>query len=407
MIVLNQEELQRDIQYQNMINAITASKHESNDRMSSLRTSKMVSIINSYNFTSAYKNKSKVAFVGEQFPIELILALKVIPFNLETMAALLSRSDNLKTYFTLGDENNLSRDVCSVLRGEFGLGLSNCLPTPDVMVSCNHPCDGYMKIIFNLQKLYNKRVCSMDVPAVANDVTISYVEAQLRNMAKDIGSELNIKLEESDLMEVVNNSNQAKEYYYKTLDMFENSYLPDVSHELMMIAMVNLWGSKEIIKVCKTLYEEALEIREKQKEKKMRKRVIWFGQMSFFSDQIIEYIEKEVEIIYFGPFVNYRDRINPENPYRSLAKRFITYSWNPFTMSETIHQFSTKFKISGIILQNAWGCRDILGVNNMLRDAAKENKLKILMLDNDFLDKEKVAFDHVKNRIDAFMEILQ
>lgn len=139
----------------------------------------------------------------------------------------------------------------------------------------------------------------------------------------------------------------------------------------------------------------------------MRKRVIWFGQMSFFSDQIIEYIEKEVEIIYFGPFVNYRDRINPENPYRSLAKRFITYSWNPFTMSETIHQFSTKFKISGIILQNAWGCRDILGVNNMLRDAAKENKLKILMLDNDFLDKEKVAFDHVKNRIDAFMEILQ
>ncbi len=406
MIDLTEEGLSRDVQFENMVNALRSSKPESENRKSSLKSSRMISIINSYNFTNAYKKDNKVIFVGEQFPSELLVALNIVPFNLESMAGVLAKTDQLASFLKLSDQNYLSRDVCSVLRGEFGLGLANCFPTPDLMISSNQTCDGFMKIAHNLGQLYKKKICAIDTHNTYNEDVIAYVGEQLRAIVLEIEKELDVKMEEEILREVISSSNEAKTYYKKTLELCQNVSIQDVSHELMMIAMISLWGMKEMKTACKTLYEEALEISCRLEGNKPKKRVVWHGQTSFLSDEIIEYIEKRAEIIYFGAFLTYPNLLDPDDPYRSFARRLLYYSWNPFVMGQVIKDHVDPYKLNGIILQNSWGCRNILGINSILRENAKEKKLKILMLDNDFLDREKIAFSHVKNRIDAFLEIL-
>jgi hypothetical protein len=43
----------------------------------------------------------------------------------------------------------------------------------------------------------------------------------------------------------------------------------------------------------------------------------------------------------------------------------------------------------------------------MLRDLAARKKLKYLTINIDLVDRNNYAFNHVKNRVDAFLELLQ
>lgn len=400
------EQLDRDLQYRNMVNALKGAAPGVAARKSSLKAGQMLSVANSYNFVAGYKKGNRVAFSGEQFPIEILHALGVVSVNLESMSAIFARSDSLKEFLQLGEEKSLSRDVCSVVRAEFGLGLGNCYPVPDFMITSTHPCDGFTKIVFNLAKMYGSKVLAMDVPSVVNDEVISYAKAQLERITREIEDTLGVKMSEEALSRVVADSNEAREYYYKTFELCRDATLPDVAHELMMVAMVGLWGRREIANVCKTLYAEALELHRRCASAGKKKRVIWYGQMSFHSDEVVAHLERETEIIYLGSLLNYGELTDPADPFRSFAKRYVQYSWHPETMRGVLETSVDRFGVNGIVLQNAWGCRNLVGLNSVLREVARKKNMKVLSLDNDYLDKDKVAFGHVKNRMDAFLEIL-
>ena len=54
-----------------------------------------------------------------------------------------------------------------------------------------------------------------------------------------------------------------------------------------------------------------------------------------------------------------------------------------------------------------WGCRNMMGISPMLRDVAESRKLKYLTINLDLVDRNNYAFNHVKNRVDAFLELMQ
>lgn len=398
----------RDLQYKNIIAAL-----ESDSRapapVTMLKASRMRSIVNSYYFREAYKKTTHVAFTGELCPTELLLAFKMVSLNLETMAALFSQSDRLRVYLKQADEYGVSRDICSNIRSGLGIALANCCPAPDVVLGNSYPCDGISKMTFVMSRLYHCPYFMLDTPNYVSDEAVVYLVEQMKRFISEVEKILHVTFSYEDLRRVVDYSNKAREYFNKVNQLCETATLRDVPRELIEIVVSNLWGSKELVDICRTLYDEALAKTNNGENRKTKTRVLWVGQLPFYSDELVDYLvnDCELELIYLSALMNSEFMLDRDKPLESIARRLLIHTWDPMAIRNDITQIARKFGIDGIVLLNVWGCRNMMGINHMLRDAAVQNDLTFLTVDGDYLDKEKYSFSHLKNRVDAFVEIIK
>ncbi|WP_073151110.1 2-hydroxyacyl-CoA dehydratase family protein [Paramaledivibacter caminithermalis] len=392
-------------QYKNMLNVINRHNHIQEEVSNTLKATRMRSIINSYRLVEAYKADSKVAYVGEQFPTEIVYAFNMQAWNIESMAILFAQSVNIEDFFQLSEENFLSRDICSFLRAPFATMHANCYPRPNIVLSNDQPCDCLAKLGYIASQLYNSPYFSLNTPNEINGESINYLVAQINKMILKIEKELSCSFDENNFKKIVEYSNEAKEYYCKTTEILKKSYVPRVSRELLEIFGLNAFGLKETVSLCKVLYEEALEISQKQNTKK--KRVLWMGQAPEGFHEIIKYLERELDIIFSailwdGTLMS----LDIENPIHSIAKRAILFHWHSDRMKENTAMVCDEFGIEAIIIANVWGCRNMLGIRSVIKEVAEEKNLKYLTINLDVMDRNNYAFNQVKNRLDAFLEII-
>lgn len=400
-------EKNREIQSKNMILATGNKMKSSNNSEKLLKSSRIRSILNAYLIMETYKNDSKVAYAGEQFPNEILFPFDIKPLNIESMAAFFARSDSIDNFLKLTEQNNLARDICTNVRGAFGVALANCYPTPDIIMVNNHPCDSLAKLAYIMGELYEKPYLPLDVPNYLGDESVEYLTNQFKNIMFEIEKLIGVKYDEEKFKKVIEYSNQAKEYYIKTIKLTEKYKLPSISKELYEIFATNPWGIKEGVDLCKTLYEEAVELTKGLDGDEKWKRILWIGQVPNHTFELIDYLEDKVEIIYWGALMDSNVYLlDKDDPFRSLATRSILYMWNTERFKESIMDVFSRFNMDGILITNAWGCRNLQGLSQMLRIFATNNKIKYLTVDADYMDKNNYAFSHVKNRIDAFLEIL-
>lgn len=397
----------REKQYENFKTLLNSSKEELHRNEDSLKASHLRAIYNSFNINNAYKEDSIVALTGEEFPQEILYALNIIPINLQAMGAMLSRSNTnvLQNCFRQMDRVNMSKDLCSNIRSAFSVAFADLLPEPDIIFGNSAPCDGFSKLAYHVSKMYDCSFMFLDTPDSKNDESIAYLAEQIENSFHEIVDRFNLKWNVIELLKTIRYSNEAKKFYLATLALVKNHQIQDVQRELYELVVANLWGAKELVNITKKLYQEALELSKKSVNNK--KRVIWIGQVPNYAYKFMDYIFDNVDVIFFASFNDaIVSLIDEKNPYESMAKRLINFSWNPFRRADVILDVCKKYNVDGVILQNPWGCRNILGVTNILRNIMTKNKYKCLTIDSDFMDREKLAYSQVVNRCTAFFEIL-
>jgi benzoyl-CoA reductase/2-hydroxyglutaryl-CoA dehydratase subunit BcrC/BadD/HgdB len=400
--------LDRATQYRQMMGIAAKTEHKPPGRLNSLKTTRMRAILNSYRLAAAYKESSKVAYVGEQFPTEIVFAFDLIGWNIESMAILFAQSVDVQDYFSLTRENNLSRDICSFLRGPFGLMLANCYPTPDLVLANDQPCDCLAKLEYMAGKMYGKPFFALNTPNSIDAGSIAYLVGQMQRLIVQIEAISGNAYDPDIFQSVIRWSNEARHYYCQTAQLLQNQPLPGVSRELHEIFGMNYFGLKETVQLCKTLYQEASAMAgATNRRENQLKRVLWIGQIPEHSHELIEYLDSEIEILYWAPLweANWV-MLDNDAPLESIAQRAILYHWNSARMREDICRICDNYAVDGIIIANMWGCRNMMGVSPMLRELAKEKSLKCLTINIDLVDRNNYSYPHVKNRIDAFLEIL-
>lgn len=397
---------ERTQQYKNMLNASVVSDTPATIDNQVLKSSRIRSIINAYLIKEVFNDNAKVAYAGEQFPNEILFPFGISPLNIESMAAFYSRTDSIGNFLRLTEEYHVARDICTNVRGALGVALADCFPTPDVIMVNNHPCDSLAKLAYVMSEFYNKPYLSIEVPNYMSDQSVNYLAKQLEHVMYQLEDILGVAYDSDKFQEVITYSNEAKKYFVKTVKLTETYCLPAISKELYEIFATNPWGLKEAVQLCKVIHEEASEAVKSQKTKSM-KRVLWVGQLPNHTSEIIDYLENYVEIIYWGALMDSNMFIlDDEDPFRSIAKRSILYMWNTERFRVSIEDVLERFSMDGIVIVNAWGCRNLQGLSQMLRNFATDHQVKYLTVDADYMDKNNFAFSHVKNRIDAFIEIL-
>jgi len=399
-------ERRREAQYQNLLKLLDGHRRDASKTGTSLRSSQMRSIINSHRMAEAYKEGSKVAYVSEQFPTEICFAFGLIPWNIESMAIMLAQSLDVNRIFQMTQERHLSRDICSFLRGPFGMMLADCYPTPDVVLTNDQPCEGLAKLVFMSGRSYKVPALALHSPNIVDEDSVDYLVKQMEHMMSRLAEELQVERFAESLRSAVEHSNQARHYYRKTADLLASHKLPDVSRELQEVFGMNYFGTRENAQLCKVLYEEAQEL--VGGEEKKGKRVLWIGQVPEESHELLQHMNEVVDIVFWAPLWEAnRLMLDEDTPLRSMAERAMLYHWNAERMSSDIAQICDEYEIEGFLIANVWGCRNMMGVSPMLRDLATAKNLKYLTINIDLVDRNNYAFNHVKNRLDAFLELMK
>jgi benzoyl-CoA reductase/2-hydroxyglutaryl-CoA dehydratase subunit BcrC/BadD/HgdB len=191
----------------------------------------MRSIINCHRLAEAYKEGVRVAYVSEQFPTELVLAFGAIPWNIESMAIMLAQSMDVNRVFQLTQEQEMARDICSFLRGPFGMMLADCYPSPDVVLTNDQPCEGLAKLMFLSGKRYRAPVLALHTPITIDEDSLTYLVKQMGHMLLRLEEEFGVELDPEALGATVKYSNQARDYYCKTARLLQTHRLPGVARE--------------------------------------------------------------------------------------------------------------------------------------------------------------------------------
>ncbi|MFH1287977.1 MAG: 2-hydroxyacyl-CoA dehydratase family protein, partial [bacterium] len=210
-------------------------------------------------------------------------------------------------------------------------------------------------------------------------------------------------------------SNEARDYFVKINDLRTNMPAPISGYEMIdyIATLAFTWGSKEIVDVYKTLYEEIKEkIRDSNNVNYKRKpRVLWRHLRPYHDKSLLDFIENkcQMEIAFEEANYIYWDEMDPEDPYRSLAVKLLStpaigdfQRWLNVTCG-----IIDKYRIDGVISFNHWGCKPLGSGEGILKDVLNKKGISMIELGGDCIDKRDYSFAQLKTRIQAFLEMIE
>ncbi len=365
-------------------------------------------------FRKAYRSDSKVVYRSVIMPTEIFFAMDIVPVCLETVCAMLASSNLSSRLLNVAEQQHYSRDICSFTRCALGAAIEDYLPTPDFLACTSYYCDDTAKLFHILSKMYKKEFFLLDIPYDYNDEeSVNYLAEQLIEMTKRLEKTLNRKLDPTKLQEAIMLSNEAREYFIKINELRMNIPAPISGGEAIDYAalLAFTWGSREMVELCKNLYEEISErVKNGIVKKEERLRLLWRHLRPYYSDALLNFIENELNMTIAFEEINYIhwDEMDPKEPFRSLARKLILNSpvgpiehWIDDSLG-----LIEKYQIDAVISFTHWGCRQLGSTNQIFKDALSKKGIPMLELNGDCIDPREFSFQQLKTRVEAFLEMI-
>jgi benzoyl-CoA reductase/2-hydroxyglutaryl-CoA dehydratase subunit BcrC/BadD/HgdB len=363
-------------------------------------------------FLRAYEGQKPVVFTSlYAFPMEILYAADVAPFDFEVTASILLTLDMGTDLLADAEDRGYSPDICSFHRGAFGTYVKDYFPNPELLITTSFYCDGKAKISEVLSRLYHKPSFLLDVPHEINTESIRYVEKQLRDVAGKVAALTGKPFDEDCLRETAKNSNRARGSHQKLLDILAHRPCPWGGLQLINYSILShmLDGSPKLADIHEGYLQKLLERIEAGKTRPERHRVFWYAWPPTYKTTIFDTLtQHEVSIPVCETFLIYDDEIDEKNPFRSLALRCLK---NPFIgkterRTDTLHQVIDTYGIDGVILFATPACRHSKGNFSLMKDAVNSYGLPFLLLDVDIGDPRGYSTEQVRTRIEAFVELM-
>lgn len=406
----------RKSQFKNLWDLMKKGREKQVSPYHTLEATKLRSALIGKLFRKAYQKESIVAWRSSFVPSEILFALDIIPFPPESVISMFANSHLTDGVLKTAEDHNHSRDVCSFLRGTIGSVINDYMPMPDFLIATSLYCHGSAQVFYSLSKKYNKPFYYIDVPFHSDrPYAIDYVAKQIEDVMKKMAQKTNKEFNLNKLKEAIDYSNQARDYYFKVNELRKNKPTPMLGGEAIdyAIALAHTFGCKEMVDICKALYEE-LKMRVDKGIGSLdeeRHRILWRQLRPYYTIAPLDYLERTHKAAVVFEEVNtvYWEEMNPEEPFKSLAKKLLSNPPTDFSNKWLIHTISLvdDYNIDGIIEFAQWGCRYLSANTQIVKEVLQIKKIPLLIIDGDCIDRRDYSDAQIKTRIDAFVEILE
>ena len=387
-------------------------------------TRKIGELIMTY-FSKASDAKAQgkpVAWITVFTPVELLYALDVYPIAPEHFGAMCSARGFILDYLQEAEKEGYSQNLCSYSRCSLGYvlsGTSGLMPPPDILLTFRNSCDVYVKWWQSLHMHLGTPLFVGETPYVLtsedlNNYVLDYVVKQLEQLVEMIEEKFGLRLDMEKLADIVRLSDKASELWLETLKLrrFKPCPLGGRDSASDIFPLVVMQGTNEAVK----FYEELLEeVKEKVSMgegivENERFRLLFDGIWLWHAFDLIKYFENKGAVFVYEPYSDaWAYRLDASKPLESIARKILAMGLNVDIdlRTERFLESIKEFQIDGAVLFSNRSCKTWSTPQLVTADIlSKEFNVPYLLFEADMADPRQYAEAQIKNRIDAFLEVL-
>jgi benzoyl-CoA reductase/2-hydroxyglutaryl-CoA dehydratase subunit BcrC/BadD/HgdB len=363
-------------------------------------------------FLKAFEPDQKVVYTSiYAFPMELLAAFDVVPFDFEIAGAMIASTEMGVPTMKEAEDRGYAMDVCSFHRTSIGASCNEYFPEPDLLLTTSYYCDQKVKTNEILSLLYGKESFLLYVPAEISKASVAYVEKQLRQIAGKLCDVAGQKLDEDRLREAVRSSNRARASHLKLLDLLKHRPAPWGGSQLMGFSVnAMLFTGTEVKERLNEAFIKRVEKNiERGKFRPETYRLYWFAWLPTYDSNLFDTLaEREVTVPLCETGRVYWDEIDEDHLFEGLALKCLQ---NPFIgpvtrRIEGLDLIVNEYHIDGALLFATPACRHANGAYRFLKDSVAKSGLPFLMLDMDISDPRSYSPEQIKTRLEGFIEVL-
>lgn len=387
-------------------------------------TRKIGEVIMEY-FSKAWETKAEdnpIAWITVFTPVELLYALDVYPVAPEHFGAMCSARGVILDYLEEAERAGYSQSLCSYSRCNLGYVLKETdglMPPPDILVTFRNSCDVYVKwwqsIHMHLRTpLFIGEAPYVLTPEDLDNYVLDYVVNQLHALIAIVEDKFNLKFDMERLVEIVKLSDKASELWIQTLKLRRYSPCPlggrDSASDIFPLVVMQ--GTEGAVNFYNELLEEVAE-RVRKKEGTVENeqfRLLFDGIWLWHAFDLISYFENNGAVFVYEPYSEaWAYRLDATKPLESIARKVLSNGLN-LDIDMRIERFLEsikEFHIDGAVLFSNRSCKTWSTPQLVTADTlSKEFDVPYVIFEADMADPRQYAEAQIKNRIDAFLEVL-
>lgn len=367
-----------------------------------------------------------LAWVTSGAPVEILVGMGVATVYPENYGALVGAQRAAVPLAQVAEERGFSPDLCSYARSHVGslLDAKNApqggLPKPDLLVASNNICGTVIKWYQALAQELNVPLFLLDAPyqhepGLPDHVT-QYVAAQLEELIAWVTRHTGRKLNEKKFHQALALSNEAVNLWREIRELCQARPSPLNAPDLFltMAPIVVLRGSKDAVKFYQKLKAEVEErvARGEGAILEERYRLLWdniaiwyrlFRLFRLFTDAGACFV--------VDTYTNaWSASVDTSEPILGLARTYSTVYINRSLQvrAEEMARMVERFQVDGLVLHSNRSCKPYsLGQYELLEEVGQRTGAPGLILEADMCDTRVYADEPIKNRIQAFLELLE
>ncbi len=386
------------------------------DELASLHVQTRVGVKHLYD---TYAHPKRTVWTTMFVPSEILFAMGLYPFCLEIGAALFAGMGQSSQGLLEAESYGVSTDICSFHRSALGHTFMNRFPKNILQAATTTLCDNNTKTMKICESVSGKETIVIDVPFEADDYSIKYLAKQLEDFTRRLEEVTGRKMERAALEKAIEYTNQVREKMLEINELRKDPYCPLQGSNALgfMFPSYLLIGSPLSVKFFSSL---AAELREKIAEAKQNAngaspkdkiRILWLELKPYFKVDFLTKLEKEqgVKIVFEETNYVYWDKLDPQKPYESLARKLIVNHYNgPLERRiEVIKRLVKDYRVDGVIVFSTWGCRRNNAAVPTLKRELNKMGYPLLSLDGDCVDDHNYMPGQFSTRIEGFLEMLR
>lgn len=400
------------------------------ERIEALKDLKTINFYYHIGLHQAREKGTQVCYMNALAPTELAYAMGILPAYPENHAVAIQAKHKALETAQAAEAAGYAQDICSYVRCDLGyreLGKESSpiggLPEPDLLLFGSVQCWAIGKWFEELARRYNKPFFALDVPSqgrgFAQDpepYAVDYIVDQLKECIRWMEEITGRKMDPQKLKETMVLSREACKLWWFILECGTRipSPLTLFDQYMAMAPIVDQRGTQVTVDFYKKLLDE-LQVRMQKNiggipEEKYR--LYWDGLPLWQSiaDFYMILYNKGANLVannYTRAWAQLA--ADPEDILRSYAVNYLK-NYDPMIRDRAwdIAETIKRYHLDGFILHSDHSCRFLsLGLADTLQEVQKMSGKPGLLLDTDHGDPRLYQSEQIKNRIEAYLEMLK
>lgn len=355
----------------------------------------------------ALRTPDKTVWTNIFAPVEILQCFDLRCLSVECLSSFLS-GFRIEDYFLdYAEEEGIASTLCSYHKNFIGASDSGVVPPAAFSLTTSTICDGNINTFRYLSENRGVKNYILDIPMDNSEDAITYVIEQLKDLIRVLEETFRKPFSYERLAEVIQRENESKAIYEECLTLLRDKAYPStLTLQMYMLFATHLnIGEPEILTFFKKMHEELLAAPDFDGI-----NILWVHLLPWYQETLQEYfnLTKDCQIQAIEMNLDYREKLDPKDPLRSLALKMIN---NAYTRSydrkvDLVCELADLLEPDGVINFCHWGCKQSSGGVMRLKERMQEKDLPLLILDGDGMDRRNSHNGQIRTRWEAFHELL-